>query len=147
MEEIAASIGQQPTADEIAAKLDYRAAIEEVARKVESRPTLDEIAERLSGDGKPEGLEEKLHAAKEELADHVHKESVKVYRNVQAAVIDENKKLAEADAASLAEYKERLAATEKKVSGLKALAILTLIASLANIGIWAAWMFGVLPTF
>lgn len=147
LEEIAASIGQQPTADEIAAKLDYRAAIEEVARKVESRPTLDEIAERLSGDGKPEGLEEKLHAAKEELADHVHKESVKVYRNVQAAVIDENKKLAEADAASLAEYKERLAATEKKVSGLKALAILTLIASLANIGIWAAWMFGVLPTF
>lgn len=147
LDEIAARLGQQPTADEIAAKLDYRAAIEEVARKVESCPTLDEIAERLSVDNTPEGFEAKLNSAKEELTDHVHKENVKVYRNVQAAVVDENKKLAEAAAASLAEYKEQLVRTEKRVSGLKALAILTLIASLANIGIWAAWMFDVLPKF
>ena len=147
LDEIAARLGQQPTADEIAAKLDYRAAIEEVAQKVESRPTLDEIAERLSVDNAPEGFEAKLNAAKEELTDHVHKENVKVYRNVQAAVADENKKLAEAAAASLAEYKEQLVRTEKKVSGLKALVILTLIASLANIGIWAAWIFDVLPKF
>ena len=147
LDEIAARLEQQPTADEIAAKLDYRAAIEEVAQKVESRPTLDEIAERLSVDNAPEGFEAKLNAAKEELTDHVHKENVKVYRNVQAAVVDENKKLAEAAAASLAEYKEQLVRTEKKVSGLKVLAILTLIASLANIGIWAAWIFDVLPKF
>ncbi len=146
-DDIAEKLGRQPTAEEIAAKIDYRTTLEEMALKLDSRPTLDEIAERLAGGGQAEGLEEKLNSVKEELADHVHKEDVKVYRNVQAAVLDENKKLAEAASAAQEELKERLAKTEKKVSGLKALAILTLIAALANIGIWAAWMFDVLPKF
>lgn len=144
---IAAKLEQQPTSDEIAAKLDYRTAFEGIASKLESRPTLDEIVERLGGGEKPEGLEQKLDAVKEELTDHVHKENVKVYRNVQAMVADENKKLAEAVAAAQAELKEQLAGTEKKMSGLKTLAILTLIAALANIGLWAASVFNLLPAF
>lgn len=147
LDEITQELRRQPTSDEIAAKLDYRAELEGIASKLESRPTLDEIVGRLGGDEKPEGLEQKLDAVKEELTDHVHKENVKVYRNVQAAVIDENKKLADALAASQAEMKEQLARTEKKVSGLKAISILTLIAALANIGIWAASIFNLLPTF
>lgn len=151
---ISAELRQQPTSDEIAAKLDYRAALEGIVSKLESRPTLDEIVGRLGDLKTPEGMEEKLtelvqklDAVKEELTDHVHKEDVKVYRNVQAAVAEENKKLTGAVAASQTELKEQLARTEKKVSGLKALVILTLIAALANIGIWAASIFDLLPKF
>lgn len=147
LDEIAEKLDRQPTSDEIAEKMDYRTAFEELGLKLDSRPTLDEIAERLGADEKPEGLHEKLDAVKEELTDHVHKENVKVYRNVQAAVIEENKKLAEALAASQTELKEQLAKTEKKVSGLKALSILTLLAALANIGIWVASILNLLPTF
>lgn len=42
-----------------------------------------------------EQLNTKLAEQKEQLCDHVHKESVKVYRNVQAVVIDEGNKQAE----------------------------------------------------
>ncbi|MCM1537726.1 MAG: hypothetical protein NC254_04945 [bacterium] len=154
LDSIAAKLEQQPTADEIAAKLDYHTAFEGIVSKLDSRPTLDEIAERLGGEEKPEGLEDKLaeltqklDGIKEELTDHVHKEDVKVYRNVQAVVEEENKKLAEALTAAQAEWKEQLAKTEKKVSGLKAITILTLIAALANIGLWAASMLNLLPVF
>lgn len=146
LNEIAAKLEQQPTSDEIAEKLNYRTAFEGIVSKLDRFPTLDEIAERLA-DEKPEGLEERLNAVKEELTDHVHKENVKVYRNVQAAIIEENKKLAEAIAASQIEMKEQLARTEKNVAGLKTIAIVTLIAALANIGIWAASIFNLLPTF
>lgn len=146
LNEIVAKLEQQPTTDEIAEKLNYRTAFEGIVSKLDRCPTLDEIAERIV-DEKPEGLEERLNAVKEELTEHVHKENVKVYRNVQAAIIDENKKLAEAIAASQIEMKEQLARTEKGVSGLKALVIVTLIAALANIGIWAASIFNLLPTF
>ncbi|MBD5483346.1 MAG: hypothetical protein HDR15_12615 [Lachnospiraceae bacterium] len=146
LNEIAAKLEQQPTSDEIAEKLNYRTAFEGIASKLDRYPTLDEIAERLASE-KPEGFEERLNAVKEELTDHVHKENVKVYRNVQAAVVDENKKLAEAIAASQIEMKEQLARTEKNVAGLKTIAIVTLIAALANIGIWAASIFNLLPTF
>lgn len=154
LDNIAAKLEQQPTADEIAAKLDYRTAFEGIVSKLDSRPTLDEIAERLGGEEKPEGLEDKLaeltqklDGIKEELTDHVHKEDVKVYRNVQAVVEEENKKLTEALTAAQTEWKEQLAKTEKKVSGLKAITILTLIAALANIGIWVASMLNLLPVF
>ncbi len=146
LNEIAAKLEQQPTSDEIAEKLNYRTAFEGIVSKLDRCPTLDEIAERIVGE-KPEGFEERLNAVKEELTDHVHKENVKVYRNVQAAIIDENKKLAEAIAASQTEMREQLARTEKGVAGLKTLAILTLIAALVNIGIWAASIFNLLPTF
>lgn len=154
LDSIAAKLEQQPTADEIAAKLDYRTAFEGIVSKLDSRPTLDEIAERLGGGEQPEGLEDKLaelaqklDGVKEELTDHVHKEDVKVYRNVQAVVEDENKKLLEALTAAQTEWKEQLAKTEKKVSGLKAVTILTLIAALANIGLWVASMLDLLPAF
>lgn len=142
-----------PMLDEIAARLDNRAALEEIASKIDSRPTLSEITEALAAQsdaGEPdEGVEldQKLDEINAQLTDHVHKENVKVYRNVQAALIDENKKLAEALAMPQADIKAQLDKMDKKVSGLKALAVITLIASLANVALWVLDMAGMLPVF
>lgn len=144
----------RPMLDEIAARLDNRAALEEIASKIDSRPTLTEITEALAAQAdaeEPEAgggeLEQKLDEINAQLTDHVHKENVKVYRNVQAALIDENKKLAEALAMPQADIKAQLDKVDKKVTGLKALAVITLIASLANIALWVLDMVGMLPVF
>lgn len=71
-----------------------------------------------------------------QMMDHVHKEDVKVYRNVQAAVSDENKGLSEAMIKELG----------KKTKGIKAAVILsaiTLVSSLAGVGFWVCWLLGV----
>lgn len=143
----------RPMLDEIAARLDNRAALEEIASKIDSRPTLTEITEALAAQADAEEpdagkeLGEKLDEVNAQLTDHVHKENVKVYRNVQAALIDENKKLAEALAMPQADIKAQLDKVDKKVTGLKALAVITLIASLANIALWVLDMAGMLPVF
>ena len=62
----------------------------------------------------------------EKINDFVHKENVKVYRNVQAVVVEENKK-----------QTESLEAAQKKAAGksggILTVSIITLIAVLANI--------------
>ena len=72
----------------------------------------------------------------EQIMDHVHKEDVKVYRNVQAAVSDENKALSETLIKELG----------SKTKGIKAaivLGALTLVSSLAGVGFWVCWLLGV----
>lgn len=146
LDEIAARLDQSGALEELAAKLDCHGKLEELSEKLESRPTLDEIAARLGETPEAGGLEAKLAEVNAQLTEHVHKENVKVYRNVQAAVVDENKKLAEALAMPAEETKAQLAGVNKKVSGLKALTVLALMASLANLLLWVAEFAGLLPT-
>lgn len=76
--------------------------------------------------------------------DFTHKENVKVYRNVQAVVVDEVKKQTDAMAAqndALAAQNELL---RKQNRGLRPLMIVTLLTAIANIALLAARIAGLL---
>lgn len=62
----------------------------------------------------------------EQLSDHVHKESVKVYRNVQAAVVEENGKQNDATAKSISSLSGKLGA----ILGISAVALLASVGGL-----------------
>ncbi len=82
----------------------------------------------------------KMTEMSEQIMEHVHKEDVKVYRNVQAAVADENKALSESLIQAMA-----LAIT-RKTKGIKVaiiLGALTLASSLASVAFWVCWLLGV----
>lgn len=66
-----------------------------------------------------------------ELEEHVHKECVKCYRNVQSALTEQN-----AEAGS---------AIEKSVSGMRIMVLLSLLFSLASLALLALNIFGILP--
>ena len=71
------------------------------------------------------------------LEDHVHKENVRVYRNVQAAVSEEATKKAR----DLGERIDRIESSVKKSSGVKPLLIITFLLVLASVGIQVAQLF------
>ena len=71
-----------------------------------------------------------------------HKENVKVYRNVQAVVVDEVKKQTEAMAAQNEVLTAQNDALQKQNKSLRPLIIVTLVAALANIGLVAAQIAG-----
>lgn len=71
----------------------------------------------------------RLNEISERLMDHIHKEDVKVYRNVQAVVGEENKAMANA--------------LGEKFKGMKPLLLVTLAASIANIAMWVLSIMGV----
>lgn len=83
---------------------------------------------------------QKLTEMSEQIMEHVHKEDVKVYRNVQAAVADENKVLSE-------NLLQAVTATvTRKTKGIKAaivLGALSMVASLASVAFWVCWLLGV----
>ena len=74
--------------------------------------------------------------------DFTHKENVKVYRNVQAVVVDEVKKQTEAIAAQNDELVRRNEHLQKQGRGLRPLMIITLVTALANIVLAAAQIAG-----
>lgn len=80
---------------------------------------------------------EKQIAANAQLEEFMHKESVKVYRNVQAVLTDELKNQTK-------ELEEKIAQNQKGKTGLYVLLVLTLLAGLGNLGILIAQLFGVL---
>ena len=83
---------------------------------------------------------QKLTEMSEQIMEHVHKEDVKVYRNVQAAVADENKALSE----NLLQAVN--ATVTRKTKGIKAaivLGALSMVASLASVAFWVCWLLGV----
>lgn len=94
--------------------------------------SLEKIREVKANDETAQQLEHQLSELKEnvnnwqaQLAEHVHKENVKVYRNVQAVVVEESTKLGEAGTAN--------AAAVKKVSGkVNAVMIISLVALLVS---------------
>ena len=71
-----------------------------------------------------------------------HKENVKVYRNVQAVVVDEVKKQTDAMAAQNEALSAQNAALQKQNKSLRPLVIVTLIAAVANIALIAAQIMG-----
>lgn len=74
--------------------------------------------------------------------DFTHKENVKVYRNVQAVVVDEVRKQTEAMAAQNEELMMRNETLQRQNKGLKPLMVVTLIAAIANIALAAAQIAG-----
>ena len=74
--------------------------------------------------------------------DFTHKENVKVYRNVQAVVVDEVKKQTEAIAAQNDALVRRNEQLQKQGRGLRPLMIITLVTALANIVLAAAQIAG-----
>lgn len=68
------------------------------------------------------------------LEEHVHKENVRVYRNVQAAVADEATKKARDIGSRL----DQLEGTVKKNQGVKPLLVITFLLALASLGLQVA---------
>ena len=83
-----------------------------------------------------EQVQDQLTALQEAVNDFVHKENVKVYRNVQAVVVEEGSKQAKA-------LEECSSKTGKKQTGIMVMAILTLVAVLADIAVNLLIHFGI----
>lgn len=85
-------------------------------------------------------LKTHIDALQGELTEHVHKENVKVYRNVQAVVVEESTKLGDQNNAN--------AAVIKKVSGKASAAlifsIMTLIVTVAGLTLQILTVFGLI---
>ncbi len=80
-------------------------------------------------------LQTKLESLFKGMEDFLHTDNVKVYRNVQAAMIEELEKQTE-------DLKIAQAATEKRSKILLPFVIITMILSIANLAVTAARIFG-----
>lgn len=91
-------------------------------------------------------IEEKLEELFKQADDFVHKENVKVYRNVQAVLVEEMEKQTQVLMEFGREAAENVNAVNKsnrkKNKGILALAIATLIISLANFGFLVTYVMG-----
>ncbi len=96
-----------------------------IAEIKESSDNLEQITEKMSG------LQEKQQELFQNLEDFLHTDNVKVYRNVQAAMIEELEK----QTAELKEGQERAASSSKV---LLPFMIVTMIVSVANLVIMIA---------
>ncbi len=85
---------------------------------------------------KLEELQTAFSAYKEESEEMVHKENVKVYRNVQAAMVEELEKQSQ----ELLRAQEN---TASKSKGVLPVVIISLIVGLANMGLLIAHVFGI----
>lgn len=74
--------------------------------------------------------------------DYTHKENVKVYRNVQAVVVDEVRKQMEAMKSQSEKLEEQNDALQHQNRGLRPLAIVTLVAAVVNVVLMAARILG-----
>ncbi len=120
----AESLSKLENADKVNQLIDASLAkIEEIKANVENTEQLNQQLGELHAAIK------EMYAHIDELTEHVHKENVKVYRNVQAVVVEENAKLSEIGSAN--------ASAVKKVSGKAnaavALSIVTLIVTVATL--------------
>lgn len=96
-----------------------------IAEIKESSDNLEQITEKMSG------LQEKQQELFQNLEDFLHTDNVKVYRNVQAAMIEELEK----QTAELKEGQEKVASSSKV---LLPFMIVTMIVSVANLVIMIA---------
>lgn len=83
-----------------------------------------------------------MKALLKESDDFTHRENVKVYRNVQAVVVDEVKKQTESLAAQNDELVKQNEGLKKQNKGLRPLMIVTLLAAVANAALMAAQILG-----
>lgn len=120
----------QALADECMAKI--QAAEKEQDKQVGIEAALEGIKETAAGNM------EKIEVLFKEADDFVHKENVKVYRNVQAVVVEEAEKQTQA----LIEF-DKSSANRKKSGKAFAVGLITLIVALANMGLLIAHVLGV----
>lgn len=80
------------------------------------------------------GLRISSEEGQKHLEEHVHKENIRVYRNVQAVVTEEGSRRAR----ELGERMDRLENEVRKSGGLKPLVIITLLLALASLGMQVA---------
>lgn len=105
--------------------------IEETLTKMEEQ--LRQLQTLLSNENEQKETAETI-AAKTE--DFIHKENVKVYRNVQAVVVDNLKTQTE-------ELKQENEKISKKISGVKPLLIVSLLLLIGNIGLSVVQILGI----
>ncbi len=118
------------------------ASMEQITAAYEKSRETAEIVEKIEA-----AILEHMDTMKELLKqsdDFTHKENVKVYRNVQAVVVDEVKKQTEAMAAQNEDLAAQNALLQKQNKGLRPLVIVTLLAAIANIALMAAQIAGLL---
>ncbi len=85
------------------------------------------------------------------IQEYIHTENVKVYRNVQAVVVDGLKSQQESYSNQAEELKQQSGELKlqndkllKTVKGIKPLLIIIMLVLLANLGVTFAWIFGIL---
>lgn len=100
-----------------------------IAEIKENASNMEEITETMTG------LQEKLESLFKSMEDFLHTDNVKVYRNVQASMIEELGKQTQ-------EIKEAQEAAAKSNRALMPFVMITMIVALANIIITIARMFG-----
>lgn len=100
-----------------------------IAEIKENASNMEEITETMTG------LQEKLEGLFKSMEDFLHTDNVKVYRNVQASMIEELGKQTQ-------EIKEAQEAAAKSNKALMPFVMITMIVALANIIITIARMFG-----
>ena len=99
-----------------------------IAEIKENSDNLEQITENMSG------LQDKLEELFRNLEDFLHTDNVKVYRNVQASVVEELEK-------QTTELKETVERTASRNKVLLPFVIITMIISIANMAITAARIF------
>lgn len=151
--EVASARGDIRTLQEIAESVQSeqnRMQVREQSAREESGAAFDEIRETLKvisaaieemkeafaeSEELAEEIEDKLKSTNTELQEFMHKESVKVYRNVQAILTDEFQNQTQ-------ELTEKIQQDKPGNRGLYALVSAALLVSLGNLGVWIAWIFG-----
>lgn len=100
-----------------------------IAEIKENSDNLEQITENMSG------LQAKLEELFRNLEDFLHMDNVKVYRNVQASIVEELEK-------QTAELKEAVAQTSNRNRVLLPFMIITMVVSIANLAITIARILG-----
>lgn len=100
-----------------------------IAEIKENSDSLDKITENMSG------LQSRLEELFRGLEDYTHSDNVKVYRNVQAAMIEELAK----QTTTLKEEQEK---TAKSTKALFPVAVITMVITIANVAITIARILG-----
>lgn len=112
----------------------------EIARKAEEQLEREQV-QKIQKQTDISALIDLLENKFQKSDDFVHKENVKVYRNVQAVVVDEMKRCVESLQGERDELKKMLDAKLKKIMILSGISV---VAALTSVVLWALMMTGVI---
>lgn len=112
----------------------------EIARKAEEQLEQEQV-QKIQKQTDISALIDLLENKFQKSDDFVHKENVKVYRNVQAVVVDEMKRCVESLQGERDELKKMLDAKLKKIMILSGISV---VAAVTSVVLWALMMIGVI---
>ncbi len=112
----------------------------EIARKAEEQLEQEQV-QKIQKQTDISALIDLLENKFQKSDDFVHKENVKVYRNVQAVVVDEMKRCVESLQGERDELKKMLDAKLKKIMILSGISV---VAAVTSVVLWALMMTGVI---